>query len=412
MILMEYYYCNSQNYNGSPVNCKGITDNDTFSTKIISPLVSDLYSLRYDSLNTECFRSDKFNIVLQIIGHANNYFNKTSYKIKKYQNDKDEGKIYFYGGVVDIYGNYKSKSKAMVVCLDNSNFFNSPFEDHYRSRAYLSFDSKHDIFKKIRKQEGGNGADATVPAAAPAGAAAATAAHAPAVPAPVVPAPVVPAPATTDPVVDPNDAENPDNDDDKDKDEESQQNNSGTYPEEYLSAFKIHNYIAFYTTPSDIPKAITNATTLNPPITIEADLYTILLQFKQIKQYAHANFYGSTEFNLIMSTVGIEGRARHGMTREDMREIQQDKQDVLDSTIGTRLNKITETRDLSLTSVQKSVKDAVLIQRTIKGDDTFSVNDYINNLKIKKGLHKTAPTTNKPLTSEEIKHLTVQPLPS
>jgi hypothetical protein len=368
MILMEYYYCNSKNYNGANIDCKGISNNDTFSTKIISPLVSDLYSLRYDSLNTECFRSSKYNVVLQIIGHSNNYFDKTTYKKDKY--NKDNKQIYFYGGVVDIYGNYKSKSKAMIVCLDNSSFFNSVIEDNYKSRAYLSFDSNHSIFKSI--QRGGN---------------------------------------------DPDEDEGGDEDEeggeeDKDKEEESKPNKDGKYPEEYLSAFKLHNFIAFYTTPQEIQKAITNSTKLNSPIKIEIDLYTVLLNFKQIKHYAHANYYGSTDYNMILSTIGIEGRARHGMSRKEMREIQGKKQEVLDSTIGTRLNKIIETRDLSLTSVQKSVKDAVLIQRKIRGVDTFSVNDYINDLKLKKNLHKTDPdpTSNKPLTAEEEKHLTVQPI--
>jgi len=365
MVMMEYYYCNSQNYiDQFQFDCRGISDNDTFSSKIISPMVSDLYSLRYDSLTTQCF-------------HANNYFNKTTYKLKKYYNIEEKkdtfgNNIYLFGGVVDIYGNYKSKNKAMLVCLDNSSFFNSVFEDSYKSRAYLSFDSNHKIFKSILKGGGYNDED---------------------------------------------DEDDEEEGEDEGKDEgdenneggESQPDKAGLYPEQYLQAFELHNCISIYTEPNGLPKAITNSTKLPHTIKIGIDLYKVLLDFKQIKQYAHANYYGSTEFNMILSTIGLESRAkaRHGKSREDNKKIMDEKTNTLKLSEQKRLDKIIDLSDLKLTSVQKSVKTAVLSKK--KSDPNISVSTYITSLKIKKNLHKTNPK-NPALTAEEKLHLTVEPI--
>jgi hypothetical protein len=359
MILTEYYYCNSQNYIDNSVDCKGISDNDTFSSKIISPLVSDLYSLRYDSLTTQCFRSTKFNIVLQITGHSNNYFNRTSYKLDKYHNGREKSgkKLYFYGGVVDIYGNYKSKNKAIVVCLDNSSFFNSVLEDNYKSRAYLSFD----INSLPKKKQSGGGPDDTVG-------------------------------------MDDNDGnDNDDNDnDDNDNDNDDNDDNDndkigpdkhGNYPEDYLLAFKLHNFIAFYTTPDGLQKAITNSTRIQSPIKIEMDLYKILLQFKQIKHYAHANYYGSTEYNMIFSTIGIESRAK-GQPNKDKVARNAAAKILPTITAYEDAEKIKKGYDMILTlsdtrlsGSQKELKDEVITYNINNAPNNLSVSQYLDKLK-------------------------------
>jgi hypothetical protein len=75
--------------------------------------------------------------------------------------------------------------------------------------------------------------------------------------------------------------------------------------------FELHNFITFYNF-KDMPRTITNSTKLTKPIKIDIDLYKVLLQFKQIKYYAHTNYYGSTQLSMILSTIGLESRVRYG----------------------------------------------------------------------------------------------------
>ena len=145
-IITENFVCKNEDYKASETNEDQKIDlnnicenpfNDTifkkvlskaFSTRNISPLVSDLYSLRYGDDNTNCFVLDNTPITIQIIGHLNNYA-----KIAKYKDAYHDTLI--YGGIIDLYCKYDDDFKTFVICLDNSNFFNSVIQDEHKSRA-------------------------------------------------------------------------------------------------------------------------------------------------------------------------------------------------------------------------------------------------------------------------------------
>jgi hypothetical protein len=106
--------------------------NKIFSSRNISPIASDIFTLRYNHISTDCFLSERDDVVIQIIGHANNYS-----KISPYKRAQDESLI--YGTLIDLYGEYDSDYKSFVICLDNSNFFNSVLEEMNESRAIFIF---------------------------------------------------------------------------------------------------------------------------------------------------------------------------------------------------------------------------------------------------------------------------------
>ena len=114
-----------------------------FSSRNISPIVSDIFTLRYNHISTDCFLSEKEgdDVIIQIIGHANNYSKNSPYK-----RAQDESLI--YGTLIDLYGKYDGDYKSFVICLDNSNFFNSVLEEDYKSRATFIFDNNNNNTRK------------------------------------------------------------------------------------------------------------------------------------------------------------------------------------------------------------------------------------------------------------------------
>jgi hypothetical protein len=99
-----------------------------------SPIISNIFTLRYSAKSTNCFINkykDEYNLI-QVIGHSNNY-SKLSSSIDLYDD------AYIYGATIDLYGNYKDTYTTFVICLDNSKFFESKINDNNLSRAIFEY---------------------------------------------------------------------------------------------------------------------------------------------------------------------------------------------------------------------------------------------------------------------------------
>ena len=141
-VMTELFVCDKNNFNTKEAICKNLViqrgrfsnkEFDSFSSDIISPIVSDLYRLRYTNEDTYAFVNKSHHVIVQIIGHANNYAQRTTLKHMY----KD---TLLYGSVVDFYGTVGGDFKSFIVCLDNSRFFNSVLEDDFKSKTLLLYD--------------------------------------------------------------------------------------------------------------------------------------------------------------------------------------------------------------------------------------------------------------------------------
>ncbi len=138
MLMIENFKCDIRDYKDikdkkiclQPFDEKNY--NQIFSSRHISPIVSDIFSIRYNHDETDCFLNKQDPMIIQITGHANNYVNNNPYKLL--QNDS-----LIYGTLIDLYGKYDMDYKTFVICLDNSSFFNSVLENNYESRAIFSY---------------------------------------------------------------------------------------------------------------------------------------------------------------------------------------------------------------------------------------------------------------------------------
>jgi hypothetical protein len=156
MILIENFICKDStkdkicNDPFEESNIFNINKIAEYSSIDFSPLASDLFNLRYGEKSTNCFVNENNSAVIQVIGNANNY-SKNNFTKHAYKN------IILYGATIDLYGNYDSKNISLLICLDNSVFFNSTLHDGWNSKAIFEYnpnntDENNSIFREKLKK--------------------------------------------------------------------------------------------------------------------------------------------------------------------------------------------------------------------------------------------------------------------
>ncbi len=154
-LMIENFLCtktlfkNTDEFNNSAVCVNPFENtmfNKVFSSRNVSPIVSDIFNIRYNDDITDNFINIKDQVIIQITGHANNYS-----KINPHKSTYSDALI--YGALIDLYGKYNGDYKSFLICLDNSVFFNSVLERNYESRAIFSYNTDEKKINKIDDQE-------------------------------------------------------------------------------------------------------------------------------------------------------------------------------------------------------------------------------------------------------------------